>query len=197
VSSALPLLPGLIVGVMLLLISAVSLIGNDKAILVRQIADDQADGSTLLTAVASTLRIAPWKSAAGDDGMLIESATQSLAKAQGLLSAPNLLTAADRVTLSISLMDSGSNKTGFGETGRQLAQVLSRRLDALELRAVIRVSRAEDLTLGLDLAESMLAGGTLSADQIAIGIDTAVKSDTIAIEILRSILLSRLEEPLR
>lgn len=129
--------------------------------------------------------------------MLIESATQSLVKAQSLLAAPNLLTSADRVTLSIAFKDSGSKKKGFGETGRQLAQVLSRRMDALELRTLIQVSRAEDLTFGMDLAESMLAGGTLSADQIAIGVDTAVKSDTISIEVLRSIHLSGLEEPLR
>ncbi len=128
--------------------------------------------------------------------MLIESATQTLSKAQHLLADPNLLTAVDRATLSISFKDSGLSKIGLEGTGRQLAQLLSRRMDALELRAVIRVSRAEDLTFGMDLAESMLAGGTLSAEQIAIGIDSAVKSDTIAIEILRSIHLTNMVEPL-
>jgi hypothetical protein len=194
-TAAQSLVPGLIVGVMFLAIGAVSRFVHDNAAIIWQIADDNLGGSRSLAAVASRLRLPQQQNAARDEELLIEPAIQSLSKGQHLLADPALLTAVDRVTLSISLADPGLSNTGFGETGRQLAQVLSRRMGALELRAVLRVRRAEDLALAMDLAEAMLANGSLSADQLGIGMDAGMNADTIIIEIVRSIHPEKMQEP--
>lgn len=195
-SPAQSLVPGLMTGVVFLIIAAVSVSMNGNAILLRQIAEHQDGEAGSLAAVAGTVRLHHGRTVAASGNFSMEPATDTVLKAQQLLADADLLTDVERATIEIPLADSRESRTGSRDAGRQLAQVLSRRMDALDLRAVIRVLRAEDLAAALDIAESMMAEGTLSADQIGIGIDAGMKADTITIEIVRSISLARMQERL-
>jgi len=180
-------IPGLLVGVTCLLIAAVSLSASGDNALLWQIADRNSDGHTPLSSVAGALRLHRGQYSPSDDRPVIESATDTLRAAQKVLAVPDLLTAVDRVIITIPLAGAPDSNSDSPETGRQMAQLLSRRMARLRLRAIVRVRRAEDLPEAMDLTEAMLREGNLSADQISIGLDPDMDAHMLAIEVLRSI----------
>lgn len=186
-------MPGLIVGMMFLLAAFATCSTNERVVLLLQLSNSASGDSVRAYENATLLR--PLRGRSRDENIVPTIQPQGLAINTGLqmLQSSSSLTPVERVTLEIPFGDRASGTATIRDEQKGLLELLTRRMEPLDLRINIRVAPG-NLPRAVKLLDELSGTFSVAQDKIGISVDRTLPSDILCLDVLRSAMMLAIEE---